>query len=311
MEEVYSVNPMKRGLYNQLMGLDEKVFREGVKQMLQYYNKLLKEVDGVKYLPKGTILYHGSLHYPFYGDSQDVKNITYLGLDIDISMWYIYESIINQQHTLKSLKDKITGSESFKRYGFLYAFKLVEDLPITHIIDKIYLNPKEIKKCKKDTCLHPQISYRGGDFNYIVGSKIHTELTLNYNTYKEYFEIIRVYIIDGLSLHKNHGDIKYNVRDAILQEYKEGTEYELPISYQEYSEMFVGDIFYCEYNCGYSGNYEDVLEHEQTCELKAAKKKKKKKRMGKKSKRMGKKSKRMGKKSKRMGKKSKRMVKRR
>ena len=52
--------------------------------------------------------------------------------------------------TLKSLKDKIIGSESFKRYGFLYAFKLVEDLPITHIIDKIYLNPKEIKKCKKE-----------------------------------------------------------------------------------------------------------------------------------------------------------------
>lgn len=267
METIYSDNPMDRGLYNQMFGLDEKKFRGGIQKMLKYYDKILKEVDGVKYLPKGTILYHGSLDYPFYGDSQEVKSITYFGLDMDIAMWYIYELIMNQQYTLKS----------FKRYGFLYAFKLIKDLPITHIIDKLYINPKEQKKCKKinSTCLHPQVSYRGSDFNYVVGSKLHTELTLNYNTYKDYLEIIRVYNIDGLSLHEKHGDIKYNVRNSILQEYSEGNDYNLPISYQEYTEMFLEDIFYCEYNCGFSGNYQVVLEHEQNCELKKSEKKKK------------------------------------
>ena len=151
MEKVYSKDPMERGLYNLLFGLDEETFRDGVEQMLKYYNKLLKEVDGVKYLPKGTILYHGSLVYPFYADSQAVQSITYLGLDMDISMWYIYELLMHQQYGFKSLKDKITGSESFKRYGFLYAFKLVKDLPITHVIDKLHLAPKELRRCKKYT----------------------------------------------------------------------------------------------------------------------------------------------------------------
>ena len=265
MEAVYSEDPINRGFYNQMFGLDEKVFREGIQTMLKYYDTLLKEVDGVKYLPKGTILYHGSLEYPFYGDSRKVKNITYLGLDMDIAMWYIYELIMNQQYTLKS----------FKRFGFLYSFKLVEDLPITHIIDKLHINPKEQKKCKKvrSTCLHPQVSYRGSDFNYVVGSKLHTELTLNYNSYKDNLEITRVYIVDGLNLHKNHGDIDYNVRNAILQEHREGTDYELPISNQEYSEMFLEDIFYCEYGCGFSGNYQVVLDHEKKCELKGTEKK--------------------------------------
>ena len=290
METVYSENPMDRGLYNQIYGLDEEVFRDGIEQMLKSYDKLLKEVDGVKYLTKGTILYHGSLTYPFYADSQGVKNITYLGLDMDIAMWYIYELIMNQQYGFKFLKDKIMGSKSFRRYGFLYAFKLTKDLPITHVIDKLYLNPKDTKKCKKkNICLHPQVSYRGAEFNYNVGSKLHTELTLNYNSYKDSIETIRIYIIDGLSLHKNRSDIEYNVRTAILQEYSEGTDYELPISYQEYSEMFLIELFHCDHDCGFSGTYQDVVEHEKICLQKASKKKSKKKK--KKSKKKKKKSK--------------------
>ena len=65
METVYSENPMDRGLYNQIYGLDTVVFRDGIKQIIKSYDKLLKEVDDIKYLPKGTILYHGSLVYPF------------------------------------------------------------------------------------------------------------------------------------------------------------------------------------------------------------------------------------------------------
>ena len=274
MEKVYSKDPMERGLYNQLFGLDEETFRDGVEQMLKNYNKLLKEVDGVKYLPKGTILYHGSLVYPFYADSQAVQSITYLGLDMDISMWYIYELLMLQTFCSgKRLKDKITGSESFKRNGFLYAFKLVKDLPITHVIDKLHLAPKELRRCKKNTCLHPQVCYRGPEFNYMVGSRLHTELTLHYNSYKDYLKIIRVYIVDGLALHKHHGDLAYNVRTAILQEYAAGTDYELPISYQAYSDMFLGELYYCDNNCGFSGNYQDVLEHEKTCATKESEKK--------------------------------------
>lgn len=287
MDVFYRDNPMNRGFLDNIRGSDKKVFDEGIKLMIQSYDKLLKEVDGVKYLPKGTILYQGSLNYPFQPGSVstgDKNAITFLGLDIDISMWYIYELIMNKQFTLKD----------FKRYGFLYAFKLLEDLPITHVIDKLYLNPKEQKKCKEtdSTCLHPQVSFRGSDFNYVVGSKLHTELTLNYNSYEDSFEIIRVYIVDGLHLHVNHGYTDYNVREAILQEYSSGTEYESPISYIDYSEMFMGEIYYCD-NCGFSGNFQDVIEHEKTCSKKSGyKKKKRKKRSSKKKKKSNRSSKR-------------------
>lgn len=276
MDKVYLENPMDRGFFDELFGLDKKVYKEGIENMLKYYDKLLKEVNGTKYLPKGTILYHGSLDYPFYADSKEVKNIIYLGLDMDISMWYIYESIMKQQYNLKSLKDKLTGSKSFKRYGFLYAFKLTKDLPINHIIDKLYLNPKELKRCKKNTCLHPQVSYRGPDFNYVIGSKIHSELTLNYYSYRDSLEIIRIYIVDGLSLHSNHGDMDYNIRKSIIKEYEEGVEdYLSLISYKEYSEIFMDEIYYCD-NCEFSGSYQDVVEHEKTCSKKSGKKLKKK-----------------------------------
>ena len=298
MDAFYRDNPMDRGFLDNIRGLDKKVFDEGIKLMLQYYDKLLKEVDGVKYLPKGTILYQGSLNYPFQPGSVstgDKNAITFLGLDMDISMWYIYELIMNQQYNLKSLKDKFTGSKSFKRYGFVYVFKLLDDLPITHIIDKLHINPKDQKKCKgtDSTCLHPQVSFRGPDFNYVIGSKLHTELTLNYNSYEDSFEIIRVYIVDGLQLHVNHGYTDYNVREAILQEYSSGTEYESPISYIDYSEMFMGEIYYCD-NCGFSGNFQDVIEHEKTCSKKSGYKKKKRKKSPskkKKSKRSSKKKK--------------------
>ena len=288
MDVFYRDNPMDRGFLDNIRGLDKKVFDEGIKLMLQFYDKLLKEVDGKKYLPKGTILYHGSLDYPFYVDSEGVKNITFLGLDIDIAMWYIYELIMKQQYGFKSFKGRLMGDKSFKKYGFLYAFKLLEDLPITHVIDKLYLNPKEQQKCKEinSTCLHPQVSFRGPDFNYGVGSKLHTELTMNYNSHEDSLELIRVYIVDGLHLHVNHGYTDYNVREAILQEYSSGTEYESPISYIDYSEMFMGEIYYCD-NCGFSGNFQDVVEHEKTCSKKSGYKKKKKK----KSKRSSKKKK--------------------
>ena len=35
MDTVYLENPMDRGLYNQLMGLDEKTFEDGISQTLK------------------------------------------------------------------------------------------------------------------------------------------------------------------------------------------------------------------------------------------------------------------------------------
>ena len=109
--------------------------------------------------------------------------------------------------------------------------------------------------------------------------------------------MIRVYIVDGLHLHVNHGYMDYNVREAILQEYSSGTEYESPIGYIDYSEMFMGKIYYCD-NCGFSGNFQDVTEHEKTCSKKSGYKKKKRKKKKSRKKRSSKKKKKSGRSSK-------------
>ena len=99
MDIFYRENPGDRGFLDNIFGSDKKVFDKGIKEILKSYDKLLKEVDGVKYLPKGTILYQGSLNYPFQPGSVstgDKNAITFLGLDMDISTWYIYELIIER-----------------------------------------------------------------------------------------------------------------------------------------------------------------------------------------------------------------------
>lgn len=77
-----------------------------------------------------------------------------------------------------------------------------------------------------------------------------------------------------------------------MQEYSSGTEYESPISYIDYSEMFMGEIYYCD-NCGFCGNLQDVIEHENTCSKKSGYKKKKKSKRKKKSKKIKRSSKRI------------------
>ena len=50
-------------------------------------------------------------------------------------------------------KNKITNDALFHKYGYLYVFKLTEDLPIGMIIDKLHINPivslKELVKISK------------------------------------------------------------------------------------------------------------------------------------------------------------------
>ena len=283
MDAIYLKNPMNRTWYNTLLGKDDPYFKGGIQLFLDYYNKILIKKGDNMYLPKGSLIYHGSLVYPFYAESNIIKGITFFGLDMDISMWYIYELIKQQRYlSFQKLIDR-DDKPRFKRYGYLYVFKLTQDLPITEIIEKIYKNPKGKLHCrrKNHVCLHPQVSYRGSDFNYNTGSRIHTELTLNYNKYKDSLKLIRTYIVDAVRLHDNHTNMNYNVRNAILKEYA-NMDYIKNINYKDYTDKFLtnpeqAEKFYCEYGCGFTGNYEEVLKHETICPKRKNKSKKKNK----------------------------------
>lgn len=271
MDKVYKKDPMDRNIVTTFKGDDIDEFKEGVSNMVKYYKKLLIKKDDKYYLRKGTLLYHGTTNYPFTGGSQSTGNrkaMTFFGLDMEIAVWYIYEMIMNQKHyTARIIKSKITGEKLFERNGYLYVFKLKEDIP-TEIIEKIYKNPKDTTKCKNKrlTCIHPQVSYRGDSFNDEVGTKIHTEITLFMETYKDSLELIRSYLIDGEKLHKNHKDIEYEVRDSMIREYDDPIKRDDKVSSEEFNRIF-SDNYICEY-CDFRGSFDSVLEHEKTCSFK-------------------------------------------
>ena len=194
--------------------------------------------------------------------------MTFFGLDTSISLWYI----------LELMQDFVYESESeneYPRFGYLYAFRLKKDLPITKIIKTIYENPKDTFHCRmnnKSVCIGPQ-SITRGNFHEEVPDlyNISIELTFFYNYYKDYLELDSVYLVDPLALKLHDEDIDFEPQEAILQkidEYK--PEYNQKIDKETFYRYFIDDEneFLCDHDCGYRGEYQDVLEHEKTCKYK-------------------------------------------
>ncbi len=264
LKDTLTHNPWDRSFYQSFMNKDKSEWLELRDKILVYMEDQLIEVDGKKYLPKGTMLYHGSLKHPFLSD---LKNkMTFFGLDTSISIWYILELIQNLSSLLK---------KQYPRFGYLYAFRLKKDLPVTKIIKTIHENPKEFLHCRmnnKSVCIGPQSNSRG---NFREGVpdlyNISIELTFFYNYYKDYLELDSVYLVDPLALKLHDEDIDFEPQEAILQkidEYK--PEYNQKIDKETFYRYFIDDKneFLCEYGCGYRGEYQDVLEHEKTCKYK-------------------------------------------
>jgi hypothetical protein len=230
-------------------------------KVLKHMKSQFITIDGQKYLPKGTMLYHGSLKYPFLSGSYD-NNMTFFGLDTTISLWYILELIeeSNSRFTFR-----------YPRFGYLYAFRLKENLPITKIIETIIDNPKDYPHCStyKNVCIGLQFTFRGEIFEESTPN-IHSlsiELTLFYNHYKEYLELDSVYLVDPLVLKINATKPKFEPQKAILQKIVEyRVEYDKKIDKKTYNRYYRQSNWHtCEYDCGVKGTYEDVLEHKKMC----------------------------------------------
>ena len=202
LKDTLTHNPFERSLYQSFMNKDKNEWIELRDKILVYMEDQLIEVDGKKYLPKGTMLYHGSLEYPFLSD---LKNrMTFFGLDTTISLWYILELMQDFPSMFK---------KQYPRFGYLYAFRLKKDLPITKIIETIHKNPKDSWHCRmnnKSVCIGPQVSVRGNFHEEVPDLyNISIELTFFYNYYKDYLELDSVYLVDPLALKLHDEDVNY------------------------------------------------------------------------------------------------------
>ena len=215
IEDILSINPFNTFLGSIFSSYEPKQWTQLISKMKAYYKRILIDKGGKLYLPKGTKLYHGSLEYPFSPGSikGNKERLTFFGLDIDISIWYILELI---EH------EKFKKNNNFNRFGFLYMFVLNKDLEVTKILEEITNNPKEDRKCKqhKSVCLHPQVAFRGDVYNAPSIYKLCSEITLFYHIYSNDLDLQKIYIIDPLLLEFNKTDPTYKPRSAVLKRYK-------------------------------------------------------------------------------------------
>lgn len=291
-KDTLKINPFKRSLYQSFMGYDRDEWLILRDKMLEYMESLFIVKDGQKYLPKDTMLYQGSLNYPFQPGSLSTGNqntISFFGLDTTISLWYILELIEDSESFSK---------KEYPRFGYLYAFRLTKDLPISKTINTIYENPKDIFHCrtyKSSVCIGPQISTRGNFSSFVPELyNLSLELTLFYNHYKDYLTLENSYLVDPLALKLHDNDMSFEPQESIIQkidDYK--SEYDQKIDVETFYRYYIDDDNYrCENECGYKGTYTDVLEHEKTCKCKKGGKKRSKKCSKRKKKSKRKKSKR-------------------
>jgi len=263
-KDTLTTNPHDRSSYKFYFSeKDRDEWLELRDKLLEDIESQLIEIDGQQYLPKGTMLYHGSLEYLFFDDKKLKDKMTFFGLDTTISLWYILELIEDLQYKL--------FKKEYPRFGYLYAFRLKENLPVTKIIKTIHTSVYWTRHCRRDrdsVCIHPQISFRGAIHDYTPDIyNISIELTLFYNHYKDYLELDSVYLVDPLALKINATQPEFEPQMAILQkidEYRD--EYDQKIDKKTYNRYYgQSDWYTCEYDCGYKGTYDEVLEHEKTC----------------------------------------------
>ena len=265
-KDTLKINPFER--YQSLMGYDHDEWIVLRDKILEYMESLFIVKDGQKYLPKDTMLYQGSLNYPFQPGSLSTGNqntISFFGLDTTISLWYILELMQDSENLSK---------KKYPRFGYLYAFRLTKDLPISKTINTIYENPKDIFHCKmykSNVCIGPQISRRGNFSSFVPELyNLSLELTLFYNHFKDYLTLDSTYLVDPLALKLHDNDMSFEAQESIIQKIDEYIpEYAQKIDVETFYRYYIDDDNYvCKYECGYRGTYTNVLEHEKTCKCK-------------------------------------------
>jgi hypothetical protein len=144
-------------------------------------------------LPKGTLLYHGSLYNPLKTRRKNAN--LFFGTDVLIALWYLQESKMHAEQSLdrlikmlrndpnpdpsdlKDLKNLTLAVEN--SIGYLYVFETKKPI-LGKLLNFDDENPNENAKCTNPppVCIHPQGAYRAypetkwvNQINYETGGK--------------------------------------------------------------------------------------------------------------------------------------------
>ena len=155
------------------------------------------------FITVGTKLYHGSLQHDLnFNDLKNKDQITFFGLDVVISLWYILE--------INTFRNKM-------RNGKLYEFVVVKDIPF-NLLCELTDNPKDYNIYKKSaiSCIHPQIAFHG-DTESSPPYDLCIELAMNMKYFKDYIKLKQTYIVDPTILDDNKYKNDFNPVDSIIE----------------------------------------------------------------------------------------------
>ena len=151
----------------------------------------------------GTKLYHGSLQHDLnFNDLNNKDRITFFGLDVVISLWYILE--------INTFRNKMIN-------GKLYEFDVVKDIPF-NLLCELTNNPKDYNIYKKSaiSCIHPQVAFHG-DTDSGPPYDLCIELAMNVEYFKDYIKLKQTYIVDPFVLNNNKYKTDFNPVESIIE----------------------------------------------------------------------------------------------
>jgi len=154
-------------------------------------NILVENKQGEYILPEGTKLYHSSLneHVRFTAD-----RLTFFGIDVVISIWYLLEMVIQYQ--------EYTDSPYNSNIGYLYEFVTTKPIKVS-LLQRISDHPKDGNKCKGNVvCIHPQLSYHG-DTDAPPPYELCIEVSMNVKYHQDDIRLNKKYTADLSELEKN------------------------------------------------------------------------------------------------------------
>jgi len=164
------------------------------------------------YLRDGLKLYHSTLNPELDFEEFQKDKMTFFGLDIVISMWYIMEMAEGKKKYEEIVERKKPGQ--LPEYGYLYEFELKKPLKVDKYLQAIYNHPGEDEDCyiKLGTCVHPQITFHGksrqeqGPFDISIEITLgHTSLSYlgllkRYKVSVDYLNLFRSYPLSALDI---------------------------------------------------------------------------------------------------------------
>lgn len=162
-------------------------------------------------LPEGTILFHSSTMSDF--DIKKLKDdrITFFGIDVSISLWYLTEMYTDFKGRF------FTENQKKKGIGYLYVFKTTRPLPV-HLLYDIQNHPFGDEKCRTEVCIHPQHAPHESNIvstkNGIIDRSI--EVTMNLKYFNDAIELIHKYEVDIRTLLDHAYEPEFDPTTAIL-----------------------------------------------------------------------------------------------